>query len=149
MPSSKPSSAAVKQFFESERSGEDLYEISHRIGKGSYGTVCAGRNRSTNDKVAIKHIDRVFADKADTVRIIRELRFLRLLKHPNIVAVSDVLIPQRQKAFDDIYIVTVSFRPSLGRVLPLQPTTQPQQPTHRSARAALAYRSCWTPISRT
>jgi serine/threonine protein kinase len=146
MPSSKPSSAAVKQFFESERSGEDLYEISHRIGKGSYGTVCAGRNRSTNDKVAIKHIDRVFADKADTVRIIRELRFLRLLKHPNIVAVSDVLIPQRQKAFDDIYIVTVSFRPSLGRVLPLQPTTQP---THRSARAALAHRSCWTPISRT
>ena len=99
---------SVAQFFSSERSGEDLYEISHRIGKGSYGTVVAGRNRTTNEKVAIKHIDRVFADKADTVRIIRELRFLRLLKHPNIVAVKDVLIPQRQKAFDDIFIVTVS-----------------------------------------
>jgi serine/threonine protein kinase len=99
---------SVAQFFSSERSGEDLYEISHRIGKGSYGTVVAGRNRTTDEKVAIKHIDRVFADKADTVRIIRELRFLRLLKHPNIVAVKDVLIPQRQKAFDDIFIVTVS-----------------------------------------
>jgi serine/threonine protein kinase len=101
-------SHSVAQFFKSERSGEDLYEISHRIGKGSYGTVVAGRNRTTDGKVAIKHIDRVFADKADTVRIIRELRFLRLLKHPNIVEVQDVLIPQRQKAFDDIFIVTVS-----------------------------------------
>ena len=57
-----------------ERSAEALYEVSHRIGKGSYGTVVAGRNRSTGEKVAIKHIDRVFADKADTVRIIRGLR---------------------------------------------------------------------------
>lgn len=31
---------------------------------------------------------------------------MRLLRHPNIVAVKDVMIPQRQKAFDDIFIVT-------------------------------------------
>jgi len=101
-----PKTASVSHFFKSERSAEALYEVSHRIGKGSYGTVVAGRNRSTGEKVAIKHIDRVFADKADTVRIIRELRFLRLLRHPNIVAVSEVLIPQREKTFDDIFIVT-------------------------------------------
>jgi serine/threonine protein kinase len=101
-----PKAASVSHFFKSERSAEALYEVSHRIGKGSYGTVVAGRNRSTGEKVAIKHIDRVFADKADTVRIIRELRFLRLLRHPNIVAVSEVLIPQREKTFDDIFIVT-------------------------------------------
>lgn len=28
---------SIAQFFKSERSGEDMYEISHRIGKGSYG----------------------------------------------------------------------------------------------------------------
>ena len=65
----------------------------------------AARNKHTGEKVAIKHIDRVFADKADTVRIIRELRFLRLLKHPNIIGVVDVLLPQQRTTFDDIYIV--------------------------------------------
>ncbi len=65
----------------------------------------AARNKHTGEKVAIKHIDRVFADKADTVRIIRELRFLRLLKHPNIIGVVDVLLPQQRTSFDDIYIV--------------------------------------------
>ena len=39
----------------------------------------AARNKHTGEKVAIKHIDRVFADKADTVRIIRELRCVALL----------------------------------------------------------------------
>ena len=82
------------QFFTSEPKGEAKYEVSHVIGKGSYGTVCAARNKHTGEKVAIKHIDRVFADKADTVRIIRELRFLRILKHPNIIGVVDVLMPQ-------------------------------------------------------
>ena len=109
---------APPQFFGEEREGEAKYEVSHVIGKGSYGTVwcarpapgrpaaaacaharghrrpeprrrapcrcSAARNRHTGEKVAIKHIDRVFADKADTVRIIRELRFLRVLKHPNV-----------------------------------------------------------------
>ena len=93
------------QFFTSEPKGEAKYEVSHVIGKGSYGTVCAARNKHTGEKVAIKHIDRVFADKADTVRIIRELRFLRILKHPNIIGVVDVLMPQARTTFDDIYIV--------------------------------------------
>ena len=47
----------------------------------------------------------MLADKADTVRIIRELRFLRLLQHPNIIAVHDVLLPSRRKDFDAIFIV--------------------------------------------
>lgn len=65
----------------------------------------AAQNRQTHEKVAIKHIDRVLADKADTIRIVRELRFLRLLKHPNIIAVHDVLLPTARTAFDSIYIV--------------------------------------------
>ena len=68
-------------------------------------THSAAQNRQTHEKVAIKHIDRVLADKADTIRIIRELRFLRLLQHPNIIAVHDVLLPSARTAFDSIYIV--------------------------------------------
>ena len=65
----------------------------------------AAQNRQTREKVAIKHIDRVLADKADTIRIIRELRFLRLLHHPNIIAVHDVLLPSARTSFDSIFIV--------------------------------------------
>ena len=90
---------AGSKFFGAESVGEAKYEVSHVIGKGSYGTVCAARNKHTGEKVAIKHIDRVFADKADTVRIIRELRFLRVLKHPNIIGVVDVLLPQQRTTF--------------------------------------------------
>jgi serine/threonine protein kinase len=90
---------AGSKFFGAEAVGEAKYEVSHVIGKGSYGTVCAARNKHTGEKVAIKHIDRVFADKADTVRIIRELRFLRVLKHPNIIGVVDVLLPQQRTTF--------------------------------------------------
>ena len=68
-------------------------------------TRSAAQNRHTQEKVAIKHIDRVLVDKADTIRIIRELRFLRLLQHPNIIAVHDVLLPSARTAFDSIYIV--------------------------------------------
>ena len=121
-----PKTASVSHFFKSERSAEALYEVSHRIGKGSYGTVVAGRNRSTGEKVAIKHIDRVFADKADTVRIIRELRFLRLLRHPNIVAVSEVLIPQREKSFDDIFNVLIQCLRSAPATLRRSPQYIPE-----------------------
>ena len=93
------------EFFQAESGGEAKYEVSQVIGKGSYGIVCSAQNRYTGEKVAIKHIDRVLADKADTVRIIRELRFLRLLKHPNIIAVHDVMLPSQRKDFDAIYIV--------------------------------------------
>ena len=45
----------------------------------------AGRCRTkSNKKVAIKHIDRVFEVREDALRIVRELRFLRLLKHANV-----------------------------------------------------------------
>eukprot|EP01045_Picozoa_sp_COSAG04_P049959 COSAG04_NODE_19973_length_403_cov_1.703947_1_plen_74_part_10 len=35
--SAMPRTASVSHFFKSERSAEALYEVSHRIGKGSYG----------------------------------------------------------------------------------------------------------------
>jgi len=96
---------------------ESRYQVSHVIGRGSYGTVCAAVDRRTGENVAIKHIDRVFADKADTVRIIRELRFLRHLKHPNIVTITDVLLPSTTASFDDIYIVFELLDTDLGHMI--------------------------------
>lgn len=57
------------------------------IGKGSYGTVCAATDNQTGERVAIKRISNVFDNVADAVRILREVKLLRLLRHPDVVQV--------------------------------------------------------------
>eukprot|EP01047_Picozoa_sp_COSAG01_P025006 COSAG01_NODE_1564_length_9896_cov_4.868837_1_plen_90_part_00 len=53
----------------------------------------AATDRSTGCCVAIKHIDRLFYQKLDAVRTIRELRLLRVLRHPSLVHALTVLVP--------------------------------------------------------
>jgi serine/threonine protein kinase len=52
------------------------------IGKGSYGLVCSAIDNYTGEKVAIKKINNVFEHVSDATRILREIKLLRLLKHP-------------------------------------------------------------------
>ena len=61
---------SIAQFFKSERSGEDMYEISHRIGKGSYGvwldlwiwntTNRAGDYATDTERHTVYHAARAF-----------------------------------------------------------------------------------------
>ncbi len=108
---------APSRIFNCRFPGEEQYEVVCKIGKGSYGTVVKARCRGTGEDVAIKHIDRVFADPADAVRTIRELRFLRMLKHPSIVGVSTVLHPANPARFDDIFIVTELLDSDLAQLI--------------------------------
>ena len=57
----------------------DLQEV---IGKGSYGVVCSAVDTKTGEKVAIKKINNVFDHVSDATRILREIKLLRLLRHP-------------------------------------------------------------------
>lgn len=52
------------------------------IGKGSYGIVCSAIDTKTQEKVAIKKINNVFDHVSDATRILREIKLLRLLRHP-------------------------------------------------------------------
>jgi len=52
------------------------------IGKGSYGVVCSAVDSKTGEKVAIKKINNVFDHVSDATRILREIKLLRLLRHP-------------------------------------------------------------------
>lgn len=63
------------------------YTVHEVIGKGSYGTVCAATDNMTGERVAIKRISKVFDNVADAVRILREIKLLRLLRHPDVVQV--------------------------------------------------------------
>ncbi|PKU61906.1 Mitogen-activated protein kinase 3 [Dendrobium catenatum] len=75
------------------------------IGRGAYGIVCSSINRETNEKVAIKKINNVFDNRIDALRTLRELKLLRHLRHENVIALKDIMMPAQNKNFRDVYLV--------------------------------------------
>ena len=71
----------TKEFF-TEYGEANRYTIKEVIGKGSYGVVCSALDTKTGQKVAIKKINNVFDHVSDATRILREIKLLRLLRHP-------------------------------------------------------------------
>lgn len=90
---------------------QTLFEIDTKyvpikpIGRGAYGVVCSGFNRETNDKVAIKKINNVFENRIDALRTLRELKLLRHIRHENVIALKDVMMPIQRSSFKDVYLV--------------------------------------------
>ncbi|KAK2990425.1 hypothetical protein RJ640_011173 [Escallonia rubra] len=91
--------------------GQTLFEIDTKyvpikpIGRGAYGVVCSSINRETNEKVAIKKIKNVFGNRVDALRTLRELQLLRHIRHENVVALKDVMMPVQSNSFKDVYLV--------------------------------------------
>uniref|UniRef100_A0A7R9VBB0 Mitogen-activated protein kinase n=1 Tax=Chlamydomonas euryale TaxID=1486919 RepID=A0A7R9VBB0_9CHLO len=81
------------------------YILDELIGKGSYGEVVSATDRLTGERVAIKRIANVFDNVADAVRILRELKLLRLMCHPDVVQIKHVLLPSDARTFRDLHIV--------------------------------------------
>jgi mitogen-activated protein kinase 1/2 len=75
------------------------------IGRGAYGIVCSSVNRETNEKVAIKKIYNVFDNRVDALRTLRELKLLRHLRHANVIALKDIMMPVQRRSFKDVYLV--------------------------------------------
>ena len=73
----------TKEFF-TEYGEANRYHIKEVIGKGSYGVVCSALDTKTGQKVAIKKINNVFDHVSDATRILREIKLLRLLRHPGV-----------------------------------------------------------------
>lgn len=71
----------TKEFF-TEYGEANRYTIKEVIGKGSYGVVCSALDTKTGERVAIKKINNVFDHVSDATRILREIKLLRLLRHP-------------------------------------------------------------------
>ena len=76
----------TKEFF-TEYGEANRYTIKEVIGKGSYGVVCSAVDIKTGEKVAIKKINNVFDHVSDATRILREIKLLRLLRHPGSLAI--------------------------------------------------------------
>ena len=81
------------------------YQLIDKIGKGTYSTVWRALHKPSNKKVAIKKETNIFDDLIDCKRIFRELKLLRLLKHPNVVRLLDVRIDESVTEFNSISLV--------------------------------------------
>lgn len=94
------------------------YRVDKVIGKGAYGVVVAAIDKKTEQQVAVKRIQCVLESGGMATRILRELKFLRLLNcHENIVSVKDVLIPSHRDKFNDVFVVMELMPTDLGRLL--------------------------------
>lgn len=77
------------------------YQIVKTLGEGSFGKVKLAFHRTTNQRVALKIINKKILAKSDMQgRIEREISYLRLLRHPHIIKLYDVI-----KSKDEIIMV--------------------------------------------
>jgi serine/threonine protein kinase len=63
------------------------------VGSGSNAVVVRAVDSKTNTMVAIKRISSIFVAPEEAVRVLRELRLLSDLHHPNIISLKAVLPP--------------------------------------------------------
>jgi 5'-AMP-activated protein kinase catalytic alpha subunit len=67
------------------------YTLGKTIGQGTFGKVKLGTHTLTEEKVAVKILekDRI-KDVADVERVAREIHILKLIRHPNIIQLYEV-----------------------------------------------------------
>ncbi|KAK9822048.1 hypothetical protein WJX74_003169 [Apatococcus lobatus] len=106
----------TKEFF-TEYGESNRYSIKEVIGKGSYGVVCSAVDTKTGERVAIKKINNVFEHVSDATRILREIKLLRLLRHPDIVEIKHIMLPPSARDFKDIYVVFELMETDLHQVI--------------------------------
>ncbi|KAG8386723.1 hypothetical protein BUALT_Bualt03G0178800 [Buddleja alternifolia] len=115
-PDHRKKSSAEMDFF-SEYGDGSRYKIQEVIGKGSYGVVCSAIDTHTGEKVAIKKIHDIFEHISDAARILREIKLLRLLRHPDIVEIKHIMLPPSRREFKDIYVVFELMESDLHQVI--------------------------------
>ncbi|OIW02849.1 hypothetical protein TanjilG_29625 [Lupinus angustifolius] len=103
--------------FFSEYGDANRYKIQEVVGKGSYGVVCSAIDTQTGENVAIKKIHDIFEHISDAARILREIKLLRLLRHPDIVEIKHIMLPPSRRDFKDIYIVFELMESDLHQVI--------------------------------
>ncbi|XP_020589282.1 mitogen-activated protein kinase 10-like [Phalaenopsis equestris] len=115
-PDQRKKNTPEMEFF-TEYGDVNRYKIQEVVGKGSYGVVCSAIDTHTGGKVAIKKIHDIFEHISDAARILREIKLLRLLRHPDIVEIKHIMLPPSRRDFKDIYVVFELMESDLHQVI--------------------------------
>ncbi|KAA0723176.1 Serine/threonine-protein kinase MARK2 [Triplophysa tibetana] len=67
------------------------YRLLKTIGKGNFAKVKLGRHVLTGKEVAVKIIDKTQLNSTSLQKLFREVRIMKLLNHPNIVKLFEVI----------------------------------------------------------
>uniref|UniRef100_A0A672ZRW1 non-specific serine/threonine protein kinase n=1 Tax=Sphaeramia orbicularis TaxID=375764 RepID=A0A672ZRW1_9TELE len=67
------------------------YRLMKTIGKGNFAKVKLGQHRQTGREVAIKIIDKTQLNPTSLQKLFREVRIMKILNHPNIVKLFEVI----------------------------------------------------------
>ncbi|XP_064540217.1 cyclin-dependent kinase 1-like [Drosophila montana] len=97
----------------------EQYVKQEKIGEGSYGVVYKALNRLTGKIVALKRVRRIAGEEGMPATAIREISLLKELKHPNIVALQDVLMVD-----SSIYLILEYLSMDLRQYINALPTNQ-------------------------
>lgn len=81
------------------------YKLLECVGTGAYSTVWEAKHLPTGATVAIKIEEAEFADIVTCKRILREIKLLRKLRHPNIVKLVDVFLGSKDNTRVEVYVV--------------------------------------------
>jgi len=95
---------------------EDFVKL-EKIGEGTYGVVFKGRNKKTNEIVAMKKIRLESEEEGVPSTAIREISLLKELQHPNIVSLQDVIM-QENRLYLIFEFLTMDLKKYLDSAIP-------------------------------
>ncbi|KAJ2495455.1 serine/threonine protein kinase, CMGC, CDC2/CDK sub, partial [Coemansia sp. RSA 2052] len=84
------------------------YELTTKLGEGTFGEVHKAVHKATGAQVALKRVLMHNEKEGLPITAIREIKLLKSLNHPNIVPLSDMLVrheTQGQNAAPSVYMV--------------------------------------------
>ncbi|KAA8592002.1 hypothetical protein FQN60_017376, partial [Etheostoma spectabile] len=91
-PSPYPAMAGFKRGYDGKIAG--LYDLDKTLGRGHFAVVKLARHVFTGEKVAVKVIDKTKLDTVATGHLFQEVRCMKLVQHPNIVRLYEVIDTQ-------------------------------------------------------
>ncbi|KAK7886824.1 hypothetical protein WMY93_026445 [Mugilogobius chulae] len=91
-PSPSPAMAGFKRGYDGKIAG--LYDLDKTLGRGHFAVVKLARHVFTGEKVAVKVIDKTKLDTVATGHLFQEVRCMKLVQHPNIVRLYEVIDTQ-------------------------------------------------------